>query len=153
MRTGKGRSTLRLSSLVQIALLSMSLVLAFVLPLVPTARAATVNVSIVDFAFQPKTVNVILGDTVVWTNNGGVTHTVTSDGGSGPLNSGSLGSSGTYQFTFTSEGTYDYHCSLHPSMTGTVVVGSFIPEYSSAALVALGLMAVLVGIAALGRKR
>ena len=140
-------------SSVQIALLSLFFVLTLVLPFAPTARAADVNVSIVDFAFSPKTVNVQLGDTVIWTNNGGSPHTVTSDGGSGPLGSATLNNGDTYQFTFTTDGTYDYHCSIHPSMTGTVNVGSFIPEYSSAALVALGLMVIVLVVAAIGSKR
>jgi len=131
----------------------MFIMFALVLPLVPPARAATVNVSIVDFAFQPNTMNVQIGDTVIWTNNGGAPHTVTSDGGAGPLDSLNLGTGDTYSHTFVAEGTYSYHCAIHTSMKGTVTVGSVIPEYSNAAIVALGLMIILLGLAALGRKR
>ena len=147
------RSGWRWSSAVQITLFSMFIMFALVLPLVPSARAATVNISIVDFAFQPSTMNVQIGDTVIWTNNGGAVHTVTSDGGAGPLDSGDIGSGGTYSHTFVSEGTYSYHCFHHPSMHGTVTVGSVIPEYSNAAIVALGLMVILIGLVAAGKRR
>ena len=153
MNSNHKRQGWRLSSSVQITLFATFVVLALALPFVPPARAATVDVSIVDLQFQPSTINVQIGDTVTWTNNGAFTHTVTSDGGSGPLNSGSLGTGGTYSFTFLSDGTYNYHCTFHISMKGTVTVGSVIPEYSSTALVALGLMVILIGLVALGKKR
>jgi plastocyanin len=153
MKDKRERVGWRLSSSVQIALFALFVVLALVLPFVPPARAATVNVSIVELQFQPSTINVQLGDTVIWTNNGALTHTVTSDGGAGPLDSGDIGSSGTYSHTFVSEGTYSYHCVHHPSMQGTVTVGSAIPEYSSTALVALGLMVILIGLVAVGKNR
>jgi plastocyanin len=146
------RSGWSLSASFQIAFLSLFFMLALILPFAPAARAATTNASIVDFAFQDKTVNVQLGDTVIWTNNGGSPHTVTSDGGSGPLDSPTLNNGDTYQWTFIAEGTYNYHCTFHAPMKGTVIVGSVIPEYSSAALVALGLMVILLGMAAIGRK-
>ncbi len=152
MKRKMERTGWSVKSSVQIALLSLFFVLVLVLPFAPAARAANVNVSIVDFAFQPSTVNVQLGDTVIWTNNGGAPHTVTSTG-SGPLASATLNNGDTYQFTFTTDGTYNYHCSIHASMTGTVNVGSFIPEYSSAALVALGLMVIVLIVAAIGIKR
>ncbi len=141
-------------SSVQLSVFAALFVLAMVLPFAPNARAATINVSIVDFAFQAKNINVQIGDTVVWTNNGGVDHTVTSDGGGGPLDSPTLAPSGTYSFTFVTDGTYNYHCAFHPAaMKGSVTVGSLIPEYSNAAFVAFGLMVVLLGIAAIGRRR
>lgn len=153
MKSSRERLDWRLSSSVQIAIFALFVILALVLPFVPPARAATENVSIVDLAYQPSTINVQLGDTVIWTNNGGLTHTVTSDGGAGPLDSGDIGSGGTYSHMFVSEGTYSYHCVHHPSMHGTVTVGSVIPEYSSAAFVALGLMVILIGLVAVGKRR
>ena len=153
MKINSERLGWRVSSSVQMALFALFVVLALVLPFVPPARAATENVSIVDLAYQPSTINVQLGDTVIWTNNGALTHTVTSDGGSGPLDSGDIASSGTFSYTFLSEGTFSYHCFHHPSMHGTVNVGSAIPEYSSAAIVALGLMVVLIGLVAVGKRR
>jgi len=153
MKVRQYRRSWELSSSVLIALFALSLVFALALPLAPPASAATTNVSIVDFAFQPSSINVQLGDTVIWTNNGGAPHTVTSDGGSGPLDSPTLNNGGTYSFTFISEGTYNYHCSFHSAtMKGTVTVGTVIPEYSGAGFVAIGLMVVLLVLAAAGRK-
>lgn len=153
MTGGRERSDRRLSSTVQISVFAFFMLLALVLPFVPPARAATVNVSIVNFAYQPDSINIQIGDTVIWTNNGGAIHTVTSDGGSGPLDSGDIASGNTYSHTFSAAGTYNYHCTHHPSMTASVTVGSVIPEYSSSALVAFGFMALFLCLIALGRKR
>src|SRR5581483_2830080 len=82
------------------------------------AGAATANapsqrqVAIVDFAFQPGSVTVRVGDTVVWTNDGALVHTATSDAGvwdTGRLTAGQSGS-----FTFTAPGTFSYLCAVHP---------------------------------------
>ncbi|MCZ7577642.1 MAG: cupredoxin family copper-binding protein [Dehalococcoidia bacterium] len=86
------------------------------------ASAANSSVSIADFAFAPGTVTVSAGDTVTWTNNdAGVPHTVSSDSG-GDLASGQLSGGESYQKTFSTAGSYAYHCDIHPSMTGLVVV-------------------------------
>ncbi len=96
-----------------------------------TAQApASVAVSIANGAgtntsskgFTPNTVTVVLGvnNTVVWTNNDGSPHTVTSN--SGAFDSGNLAPGQSYTYTFTAAGTYTYHCTYHPWMTGTVVV-------------------------------
>ena len=58
--------------------------------------------------------------TVTWVNNDGVPHRIVSDA---PLfDSPSLGGGGTYTFTFTAAGTYTYHCSIHPTMVGTITI-------------------------------
>jgi plastocyanin len=77
-------------------------------------------VSIVDFAFQPASIEVPAGSTVTWTNTGAVTHTVTADDGA--FDSGQLKPGTSFSQTFTTPGTYTYHCEIHPQMTGTVVV-------------------------------
>ena len=73
-------------------------------------------------AFSPDTITVVLGvnSTVVWTNHDSIPHTVTSD--TGVFDSGNLGAGAVYSFTFTSPGTYRYHCTYHPLMIGTVIV-------------------------------
>lgn len=81
---------------------------------------ATYRVAIQGFAFNPATLTVKAGDTVIWTNKDAMAHTVTGDNG-GPASS-SIGPNGTYSFTFRSAGTFNYHCAIHPSMHGTVVV-------------------------------
>ncbi len=61
------------------------------------------------------------GATVTWSNKDTVNHTVDSDAVR-VFNSGNLPAGKSYSHTFTSPGTYTYHCSVHPGMTGTVVV-------------------------------
>lgn len=60
------------------------------------------------------------GTKVTWTNNDGAPHTVTSD--SGAFGSQTLNQGNTFSFTFTSAGTFPYHCAFHPGMKGTVIV-------------------------------
>jgi len=89
---------------------------------------------------------------VKWTNNGFNFHTVTSDGGAGPLDSATLGHLGTYSFTFSTGGSYAYHCSIHAFMHGSVTVGA-IPEFSSSILVVVGLLGIMIGTIFLRKRR
>jgi plastocyanin len=91
-----------------------------------TGTPAT-TVSIVDLAFQPATVTAPLGGTVTWTNNGSMVHTSTSNGfdaTAGPAlwDSPDLSPGQTFPFTFNVGGNYGYHCTIHPTMQGSVVV-------------------------------
>lgn len=87
-----------------------------------TTAVATNSVAIQNFAFSPAMITVKKGTTVTWTNKDSTTHTVTeSDGQSGPA-SGDVTPGSTYSYTFNTAGTYQYHCSIHPEMIGTVVV-------------------------------
>jgi len=79
------------------------------------------NVRISNFAFSPASLSIKTGDTVIWTNQDSVAHTVISDSGS-EISSTSLSNGATYSHTFTKSGTYKYHCSIHPSMHGTITV-------------------------------
>jgi plastocyanin len=93
------------------------------------AEAATSRVSIMNFAYAPQTITVQVGDTVTWTNRDTAPHNAAADDGSWNSNPGcssnsttsclSLGQSGSH--TFTSAGTFGYHCSVH-GFTGTVIV-------------------------------
>ncbi len=81
---------------------------------------STVAVSIVDFAFDAPTVEIPMGTTVTWTNTGKIIHTTTSKDklwDSAIMNPGD-----TFSYTFTEAGTFDYWCTLHPNMLGTIVV-------------------------------
>ena len=76
------------------------------------------------YAFNPVSLTVAVGTTVIWTNNTTAPHTVTSDdaktfdsGASNPVSPGS-----TFSFKFTKPGTYKYHCQIHPSMLATIIV-------------------------------
>ncbi len=81
-----------------------------------TANAVTIR----NFAFGPQVVAVKPGTTVRWTNQDTEAHTVTSDAGA--FGSPVLQPGASYSFTFTKPGTYSYHCTIHPFMTGKVVV-------------------------------
>jgi plastocyanin len=79
------------------------------------------DIDISGFAFNPGTVTIPKGATVIWTNRDSVSHTVVSDTGS-EIGSSSLSQGDTYAHTFDTPGTYDYHCGVHPSMKGTIIV-------------------------------
>jgi plastocyanin len=85
------------------------------------AAQESAAVSIVDFAFQPPSIEVATGGTVTWTNTGQAPHTVTADDGS--FDSGTLSPGATFSQTFATAGTFTYHCNIHPQMTATVIVG------------------------------
>jgi amicyanin len=86
----------------------------------PAAPVAGNAVNIKDFKFDPATLTVPVGATVTWTNQDEEPHAIAAKDGSfhGP----GMDTHGTYSFTFTKPGTYGYICSIHPFMTGTVVV-------------------------------
>ena len=85
------------------------------------APAGTAAVMIESFAFNPQAITVAAGTAVTWTNKDSAPHTVTfSDGGA---SSGRLAQGDIFTRTFDKPDTFTYACSLHPSMTGTVVVG------------------------------
>ena len=93
----------------------------------PTEVESVVEVLIRDFSFAPATLTVSAGTTVIWTNEDTVPHLVASDPHPAhtdlpELVSGTLSPGDSYRFTFTNTGNYGYHCDLHPSMTGTIVV-------------------------------
>lgn len=91
-----------------------------VLALVGPVAAADQTVTIEGLQFQPATVTVQVGDTVTWSNDDGVAHTATADGGS--FDTGSISGGSSASQTFDTAGSFPYHCEVHPSMTGTVVV-------------------------------
>jgi plastocyanin len=78
-----------------------------------------VSVAIVDFAFEPATIEVPAGTTVRWTNQGAAPHTVTGDF----ADSRAIDPAGVFSHTFAEAGTFDYVCAFHPDMTGQVIVG------------------------------
>jgi amicyanin len=83
------------------------------------ASAEEVAVKIGNFTFGPQELKVKAGTTVTWTNEDDIPHTVVSPNS---FRSKVLDTDGKYSFTFTTPGTYKYFCSLHPHMTGTVIV-------------------------------
>jgi len=86
------------------------------------APISTNAVAIQNFAFDSADITVKQGATVTWTNKDSTAHTVTeTDSQTGP-NSGDVNPGSSYSFTFSTPGTYHYHCAIHPSMVGTVTV-------------------------------
>lgn len=71
-------------------------------------------------AFVPQTLTISVNSTVKWKNLDAIAHTVTSDNLS--WDSGNIPAGGTFKFTFTATGTFDYHCTIHPFMKGTIIV-------------------------------
>ena len=85
---------------------------------VPAAGAVTISIK--DFAFSPQTITVAVGTTVTWKNLDGEPHTVR--GADEQVRSNALDQDETYSVKFDKPGTYKYGCSIHPKMSGTVVV-------------------------------
>lgn len=84
-------------------------------------RAGTINIR--NMMFTPSQITIAKGGTVTWTNNDTTTHTVVDDlANAGGPNSGDIAPGQSYSFTFTKTGSLQYHCSIHPSMRGTIVV-------------------------------
>lgn len=81
----------------------------------PSTGGNTVDIS--GFAFNPRSLTVSVGTTVTWTNNNGVSHTVTADDGT--FDSGTLAESAQFSFTFDTPGTYPYYCEFHGGAGGT----------------------------------
>ncbi|MBI5798168.1 cupredoxin family copper-binding protein [Candidatus Woesearchaeota archaeon] len=84
-------------------------------------KTSTIKINIQNFAFSPAEITIKAGDTIDWENKDSAPHTVTSDTGS-ELSSQTLKNGDTFSHTFTSPGVYDYHCTIHPSMTAKVIV-------------------------------
>jgi len=82
--------------------------------------APTAEVKIDNFVFGPQTVTIPVGTTVTWTNHDDIPHTVVST--DGVFKSKVRDTDEKFSYTFTKPGTYPYYCSVHPKMTGTVVV-------------------------------
>lgn len=82
--------------------------------------AANAAVKIDNFVFGPQTLTVPVGTTVTWTNSDDIPHTSVST--DGVFKSKVLDTDEKFSYTFTKAGTYPYYCTIHPKMTGTVVV-------------------------------
>jgi plastocyanin len=84
------------------------------------SQAASAEVKIDNFSFGPATLTVPVGTTVTWTNRDDIPHTVVSD--DKVFRSKVLDTDEKFSYTFTKPGAYGYFCSVHPKMTGKVVV-------------------------------
>ena len=88
--------------------------------------SSSVAVTIQDMAFQPQAITIKKGTKVTWTNQDTIKHSVVADSASNaanlPTTNTLFGKGQTYSFTFDTVGTISYHCSAHPTMTGTIEV-------------------------------
>ena len=82
--------------------------------------APNAAVKIDNFVFGPQTLTVPVGTTVTWTNSDDIPHTSVST--EGVFKSKVLDTDEKFSYTFTKAGTYPYYCTIHPKMTGKVVV-------------------------------
>jgi plastocyanin len=101
-----------------VAALAGAVTAALILQTFAAAENATATID--NFTFAPERLIVHAGTTVTWRNEDDIPHTVASE--SRLFKSQALDTDDSFSFTFTNPGTYQYFCSLHPRMTGTVVV-------------------------------
>lgn len=104
------------------SMLTMITLSVTVLSFAPPVRATTFEVEIEDFTFVPGGLHINIGDAIEWRNRDDIMHSATSD--DGIWDSGLLAIDETFTFVFTTEGIYPYHCSPHPFMVDTIVVGN-----------------------------
>ena len=97
-----------------------AMVLLVAIAIAAPVRADETQVKIDNFTFNPQQITVKAGTTVAWTNGDDIPHTVTSK--TMAFRSQALDTDDKFSFTFATPGKYDYFCSLHPHMTGTIVV-------------------------------
>lgn len=99
--------------------LAVLLVFLFIASLTAgSVSAKTEKVKIKNSVFDPGSVKIKAGDTVKWENKDSIDHTVTGS----TFDSGNIHKGKNFMFTFNTPGVYNYHCSIHPNMKGTVTV-------------------------------
>jgi plastocyanin len=87
---------------------------------VQSSAGAGPTVNTVGLAFQPQEVTAKAGQAVTWMTTDGTAHNVVDD--KGAFTDGAIKTGTAFSHTYDSAGTFKYHCSIHPSMTGTVTV-------------------------------
>jgi plastocyanin len=159
MRSKHGDFRRSVIGLVVTGSLALMMGAALVTPLLPEVSAADASVNITGFTFVLHEINIYAGQTIQWTNNDGVPHTVASNDTPVSWLEVSIAAGGTGVLTLNTPGTFFYHCglhpvSLHPGMWGVItVLDPSIPEFSSMAFVALGVLVMFIGIVVANRNR
>jgi plastocyanin len=113
---------------VQIASVVIPVMIAMLLLLAGSSRVrasdepstANVAIKIDNFVFGPQAITVPVGTTVTWTNSDDIPHTAVST--DDVFKSKVMDTDEKFSYTFTKAGTYSYYCSVHPKMTGQIVV-------------------------------
>lgn len=90
--------------------------------IIDLTNSSEVKISISDFAFSSQNIKVKKGTKLIWTNNDQSEHSVVSSNSGSELGSELFGIGETYEHEFNSVGVFDYHCSAHPFMEGSVTV-------------------------------
>jgi plastocyanin len=85
-------------------------------------KASTMEVKIDNFSFGPVALTVPVGTTVTWTNHDDIPHNTVSTDDPKTFKSKVLDTDEKFSFTFSKPGTYPYFCSIHPKMTGKIIV-------------------------------
>ena len=104
----------------KLALGAMALLVAAAMSASGEIYAADMEVKIDNFTYNPQQITVKAGTTITWVNHDDIPHTVTSK--TGAFRSKAMDTDDKFSFTFATPGKFDYFCSLHPHMTGTIVV-------------------------------
>jgi len=92
-------------------------------PATPPPAPQPVSITIQNFAFSPGSATIKAGTKVTWTNQDSVPHQIASDNSSAvSFLSNPLSTGQSFSFTFTTSGTFPYHCAIHPFMTSTIIV-------------------------------
>jgi len=81
-------------------------------------NSEVLNVTIQNFSFNPAEMSIKKGSTVTWTNQDAMPHRISGSG----FQSNTLNKGQSFSFTFDTAGTFDYICSIHPSMKGRIIV-------------------------------
>jgi plastocyanin len=125
-KTRKGNRTMTTKKIWIVGLATTVMIAMLLLAGTPSVAAndqpagASADVKIDNFSFGPQTLTISVGTTVVWTNRDDIPHTVVST--DGVFKSKVRDTDEKFSYTFTKAGTYPYFCSVHPKMTGKVVV-------------------------------
>ncbi len=115
---------LRIASATVLGLLAAVLAIG----LLGCAAAKPNTVSIHDLQFDPHSMPVAKGTTVTWVNNDEAAHTITTDdfgtkgAAPGQFSSDPLNPGDSFTHTFDTVGTFNYHCTIHPYIKGTIIV-------------------------------
>jgi plastocyanin len=125
-KTRKGNRTMTTKKMWIVGLATTVMIAMLLLEGTPSVAAndqpsgASADVKIDNFSFGPQTLTVSVGTTVVWTNRDDIPHTVVST--DGVFKSKVRDTDEKFSYTFSKAGTYPYFCSVHPKMTGKIVV-------------------------------
>jgi plastocyanin len=115
------RKNMGIAGLAMPVMIAMLLMFAGARSVAANGQASAANaVKIDNFVFGPQTITVPVGGTVTWTNSDDIPHTAVST--DGVFKSKVMDTDEKFSYTFTKAGTYPYYCTIHPKMTGKVVV-------------------------------